>query len=80
MKFLFTMDVKFLYTVIPKDKGLRALKHFVFDRRTVLQPAPATLLRLVELVLTLNRFSFDYRYFKHKWNAASVFLQKQFYK
>ena len=62
-KFLFTMDVKSLYTVIPNDEGLRALKHF-FDRRTVLEPATATLLRLAELVLTLNCFSFDNRYFK----------------
>ena len=50
------MDVKSLYTVIPNDEGLRALKHF-FDRRTVLEPATATLLRLAELVLTLNWFS-----------------------
>ena len=57
------MDVKSLYTVIPNDEGLLALKHF-FDRRTVLEPSTATLLRLAELVLTLNCFSFDNRYFQ----------------
>ena len=51
------MDVKSLYTVIPNDEGLRALKHFFFDRRTVLEPATATLLRLAELVLTVSGFS-----------------------
>ena len=59
------MDVKSLYTVIPNDEGLRALKHkHFFDRRIVLEPATATLLCLTELVLTLNCFSFDNRYFK----------------
>ena len=28
-KFLFTMDVKSLYTVIPNAEGLRALRHFL---------------------------------------------------
>jgi hypothetical protein len=62
-KFLFTMDVKSLYTVIPNDEGLLALKHF-FDRRTVLEPSTPTLLRLAELVLTLNCFSFDGLFYK----------------
>ena len=51
-KFLFTMDVKFLYTIIPNAEGLRALRHF-FDLRPVLEPSTPTLLRLAELVLTL---------------------------
>ena len=57
------MGVKSLYTVIPNSEGLRALKHF-FDRRTVLESTTATLLRLAELILTLNCFSFDGRYFQ----------------
>src|SRR6056300_806575 len=57
------MDVKSLYTVIPNDEGLLALKHF-FDRRTVLEPSTPTLLRLAELVLTLNCFSFDGPFYK----------------
>ena len=39
------------------------MKHY-FDRRTVLEPSTATLLRLAELVLTLNCFSFDNRHFQ----------------
>ena len=62
-KLLFTMDVKSLYTVIPNDEGLRALQHF-FNLRTVLEPSTPTLLRLAELVLTLNCFSFGDQYYK----------------
>ena len=51
------MDITSLYTVIPDDEGLRALKHF-FDHRTVKEPSSETLLRSAELVLTLNCFSF----------------------
>ena len=56
-KLIFTMDITSLYTVIPNDEGLRALKHF-FDHRTVKEPSSETLLCLAELVLTLNCFSF----------------------
>ena len=42
-KLIFTMDITYLYTVIPNDEGLRALKHF-FDHRTVEEPSSETLL------------------------------------
>ena len=61
--FIFTMDIKSLYTVIPNDCGLRALAHFL-DKRLVLQPATSTLIRLAELVLTLNTFSFNRAFFR----------------
>ena len=61
-KILFTMDVTSLYTVIPNAEGLLALKHF-FDQRTVKKPKSETLLRLAELVLTLNCFSFGDNFF-----------------
>ena len=57
-KFIFTMDVKSLYTVIPHHDGLRALK-FILDKRPVQEPSTSVLVRLAELVLTLNNFSFD---------------------
>ena len=62
-KLIFTMDITSLYTVIPNDEGLLALKHFC-DLRTVKEPSSETLLRLAELVLTLNCFSFADSYFK----------------
>ena len=49
--------------MIPNDEGLRALRHF-FDRRTVKEPSTDTLIRLAELVLTLNCFSFDDKFYK----------------
>ena len=57
-KFIFTMDVKSLYTVIPHHDGLRALKFFL-DKRPNQEPSTSVLVRLAELVLTLNNFSFD---------------------
>ena len=54
------MDVKSLYTgtVIPHRDGLKALKFFL-NKPTRLEPSTTTLIRLAELVLTLNNFSFD---------------------
>ena len=62
-KFIFTMGISSLYTVIPNSEGLLALKYF-FDQRTVEEPSSETLLRLAELVLTLNCFSFAGKYYE----------------
>ena len=67
-KLIFTMDITSLYTVIPNDEGLRALKHF-FDQRTVKEPS-STLLYLAELVRTLNCFSFGGIYHKQANGVA----------
>ena len=56
--FLFAMDVKLLYTVIPNNGGLQALAYFL-DQRAVKEPSTHTFVRLAELVVTLNAFSFD---------------------
>ncbi|XP_070174345.1 uncharacterized protein [Littorina saxatilis] len=55
---LFTMDVCSLYTSIPHSDGLQALQFFL-DNRSVRDPPTPILLRLAELVLTLNTFEFD---------------------
>ena len=68
-KLIFTMDIEYLHTVIPNDEGLPALRHF-FDHRTVEEPSSQTLLRLTELVLTLNCFSFGGNYYKQTNGVA----------
>ena len=68
-KLIFTTDISSLYTVIPKSEGLLALKYF-FDQRTVKEPSSETLLRLAELVLTLNCFLFAGNYYKQINGAA----------
>ena len=67
--FLFTMDVKSLYTVIPDDGGVQALAYF-FDQRTVKEPSTHTLVRLAELVLTLNAFFFDDQHYRQIGGVA----------
>ena len=56
--FLYTMDIKSLYTVIPNKSGLEALAYFL-NKRPVLDPPTSTLTRLAELVLTLNAFTLN---------------------
>lgn len=57
-RLLFSMDVCSLYTSIPHEEGLVALKYFL-DQRREQSPSSATILRLTELVLTLNHFVFN---------------------
>ena len=63
------MDVKSLYTVIPNDDGLQALPYFL-DQRTAKVPSTHTLVRLAELVLTLNAFSFDDQHYRQIGGVA----------
>ena len=67
--YAFTMDVKSLYTVIPNGDGLLALTHFL-NKRPVLQPPTHTLVRLAELVLTLNTFSFNGNFYRQTGGVA----------
>ena len=45
-KIIFTMDITSLYTVIPNDEGIQALKYF-FNQRPIKKLSSETLLRLV---------------------------------
>ena len=66
---VFTMDIKSLYTVIPNDEGLVSLKYFL-DKREVKDPPTDTLVRMAELVLTLNTFEFNGDYCKQVGGVA----------
>ncbi|CAH3184729.1 unnamed protein product [Porites lobata] len=68
-RFVFTMNIKSLYTVIPNNDGLLALRHFL-NKRPVQEPPPHTLVRLAELFLTLNSFSFNGDYFQQTGGVA----------
>ena len=62
-KIIFTIDKTSLYTVIPNNEGLQALKYF-FHQRPIKKPSTETLLSQAELVLTLNCFSFGDNHYK----------------
>ena len=61
-KTLFTLDVKGLYTNIPNETGLQALKYYL-DRREEKEIPTDVLLRLAELVLTVNCVEFNGEYY-----------------
>ena len=57
---LVTLDVVALYPSIPTEKGLRATWHYLSTNRpTGSIPSNASLLELLELVLTKNNFEFN---------------------
>ena len=60
-RLIFTMDVSSLYTNIPNNDGLLAIKHFL--PKSKIRIDPTVVLRLAELVLTLNSFSFGDEHF-----------------
>ena len=68
-QYLFTMDIKSLYTVIPNNDALQALKYHL-DLRPEQLPPTHTLVRLAELVLNLNCFDFDGKYYQQVGGVA----------
>ena len=53
----------------PNDEGLVSLKYFL-DKREVKDPPTDTLVRMAELVLTLNTFEFNGEYYKQVGSVA----------
>ena len=68
--FLFTMDVSSLYTSIPHNVALTALKFYLDQRSDQTSISTSTLLRLADLVLTSNSFQFNGRFFKQVKGVA----------
>ena len=66
---LSTMDVTGLYTNIPHNDGLMAIGSYL-DKRDTQSPPTDTLVRLTELVLNLNTFEFNNRFFKQQSGVA----------
>ena len=66
---LFTMDITALYTSIPNNDAMLALKHFL-DRRPNPYFKTDIILRLAELVLKLNTFQFDGEYYAQTGGVA----------
>ena len=58
---LVTMDVSSLYTNIPNDEGLRAAMETLSAHRPEphIKPTNLTLVKLLEMVLTMNNFQFN---------------------
>ncbi len=63
------MDVKSLYTVISHHDGLRAHKCFL-EKPPVQELSTSVLVRLAELVLTINNFSFDAEHYQQITGVA----------
>ena len=68
-RLVFKMDIKSLYTVITNDEGLVSLEYFL-DKRKVKDPPTDTLVRMAELVLTLNTSEFKDKYYKQVGSVA----------
>ena len=69
MNLFFTMDVKSLYTIIPHAEGLSAIKYFL-EQRIDKTPPTDTIVRLAELVLTLNTFEFNDQFYRQVKGVA----------
>ncbi|CAL8133249.1 unnamed protein product [Orchesella dallaii] len=67
--YLATGDVASLYTVIPHTDGLKALKHHL-DKRDDQNPSTSCIVRLAELVLTLNAFEFNNQFYQQVSGVA----------
>ena len=63
------MDVTALYTNIPHNEGLLALRHYL-DLRPSPCPPTDTIIRLAELVLNLNSFEFNGSFYKQVSGVA----------
>ncbi|KAL8564780.1 hypothetical protein ACOMHN_003626 [Nucella lapillus] len=64
------MDVVSLYTSIPYSDGLQALEHYL-EKSEIEHLHIPTILRLAELVLSLNSFAFEDDHYGHDGGVGS---------
>ena len=69
-KLLFTMDVRSLYTNIPRSDGLEAVRFFLRQNPTPDRPDDDAIIRLTELVLDLTAFGFNDVFYRQKKGVA----------
>ena len=65
-RFLFTVDVRSLYTIIPRSDGLSAIRFFLERNPSPNRPDNDTVLRLKDLVLSLSALNFNNKYYRQK--------------
>ena len=58
---IFTMDVMSLYTNIPHTEGINCIKELLNSMKQNQLPSNENLLKLLEMVLKLNNFTFNNR-------------------
>ena len=63
------MVIKSLYTVIPNNSGLQALKYYL-NLHPSQHPPTDALVQLAELVLNLNSFEFDNKHYQQVGGIA----------
>ena len=56
---LFTMDVTSLYTNIPHDEGIQAIKELMNSKRKNQLPTNDNIIKMLELILKCNNFTFN---------------------
>ena len=56
---LFTMDVTSLYMNIPHDEGIECIRNLLNSKRQNKLPRNHNLIKMLELVLKLNNFTFN---------------------
>ena len=66
--YVFAMDIRSLYIVIPNNDGL--LAHTLNQQTYLAHPPTHSLVCLAELVLTLNTFSFNGEYYQQTGGVA----------
>ena len=68
-EYLCTMDVTSLYTNVPHQEGLNALRYYMESRETQL-PSTELIIDLAELVLTKNYFKFENEFYLQKQGVS----------